>query len=102
MRSIMKKYNEICSELEEKNKTIRKIKLENNEQNEKMKNLQLALDLERSQNERQDTRYSKVIAKKEKKIDDLHTLIYKSYNSARISLDKVKLASRLEIGRAHV
>ena len=75
---------------------IEELTREKEAQRSQIKDLKLNLELQESQHEKKDTEYARSLSKKEKEIEDLHSLLSKSYHSASSSLAKAQLASRLE------
>lgn len=69
---------------------------ENEAHRAQVKDLKLNLELLESQQEKKESDYAVMLSKQAQEIQELHKLLSKSYNSASSSLEKVKLASRLE------
>ncbi len=91
-----KKARELAAELSLKTEVIEELTKEKENQRAQLKELKLNVELQETQHDQKDTEYAKVLSKKEKEIDELHKLLSKSYNSANSSLDKVRMASRLD------
>ncbi len=96
VEKLTKKVRELTSELALKTEVITDLSNESQSQRQQIKELRMNLELQESQHEKKDSDYAKILSKKEKEIEDLHRLLSKSYHSASSSLDKVKLASKLE------
>ena len=75
---------------------IEELTKEKEAQRSQIKELKIDLELQESKHEKKDSDFAAALSKKEKEIEELHKLLSKSYNSASSSLDKVRLASRLE------
>jgi len=94
--NLSKKIRELTAELTLKNEVITEMSNESQSQRQQLKELKMSLELQESNNEKKESDYAKLVSKKEKEIEDLHRLLSKSYHSASSSMDKVKLASKLE------
>ena len=81
---------------EEFNKKLNEVTAELNLKIEETKEQRIKIEDIELQNSKQVAEHIKVLANKEKEIEELHKLLFKSYNSASSSLDSVKLASKLQ------